>query len=270
MRLLAVETRPSSCYDSNMNAFKILQINVWGGRIKDGLARFIADGGYDVVCMQEATWCEPDTGFMDLFVDTVDKIKRAGGFSYDLRSSNYGVSLLGGEDRRQLGNVILSKIPFLEAREEIIVGDYGVATGPQNFESAVCRHRYTAQKVILENGFAIVNYHGYYLKDPLGDETTVRCMRAVAEMAQDNQHPVIMCGDLNVVAEAPAMRELDFLTDLTALNHVKTTLRNVRFVKDVACDHILVSGDVRYQDFEVIDAPISDHQALAARILTGA
>ena len=39
-----------------MSSLKILQLNVWGGRIKDGLTRFISEGDFDVVCMQEAIW----------------------------------------------------------------------------------------------------------------------------------------------------------------------------------------------------------------------
>jgi len=37
-------------------------------------------------------------------------------------------------------------------------------------------------------------------------------------------------------------------------------------VGDVPCDHILISDNVNYQDFEVIDAPVSDHCALTVKI----
>ena len=75
-----------------------------------------------------------------------------------------------------------------------------------------------------------------------------------------------MCGDLNVVSESPAMRELDFMQDLTAVNQLKTTLRNVRFVKDVACDHILITDELSCKSFNSIDAAISDHKALVAEV----
>lgn len=126
------------------------------------------------------------------------------------------------------------------------------------------KHAYTAQKVKFQGGFTLVNYHGYYKTDPLGDETTVKCMSKVADLLRNEPGPVVMCGDLNVIAESPAMRELDFLRDLTVENNVKTTLRNIRFVKDVACDHILISGGIACHEFKVIDARISDHRALSA------
>ena len=249
-----------------MNKIKILQLNVWGGRIKDGLSRFISDGDFDLICIQEAVWEENETGFLDLFIDSVDKIKREAGFLYDFRSSNFGVKFLSGETQLEHGNVILSKLPFLESVEKVVVGDYGVASNIDNFEQSISKHRYTAQKVVLQNGVVVVNYHGYWLKDPLGDEVSEDCMRQVADLIRDESRPVVMCGDLNVIAESPAMRKLDFLHDLTALNHVKTTLRNVRFVKDVACDHILVNDKVKFENFQVIDSVVSDHKALAIDI----
>lgn len=249
-----------------MESLKILQLNVWGGRIRDGLSRFIAEGDYDVVCMQEAVWDENKTGFLEEFVDTVDKIKSIANFKYDFRSSNYGISILNGEVRYELGNAILSKIPFQTTEEKVIIGEYGYATHLSECQEAINNHRYTAQKVVLENGLAIVNYHGYWLKDPLGDEVSTKCMRSVADMMRSGSSPAIMCGDLNVISEAPCMRELDFLTDLTAMNDIKTTLRNIRFVKDVACDHILVNEKVSYQNFKVIDAPVSDHRGLFVEV----
>ena len=244
-----------------MNNLKILQLNTWGGRIKDGLSRFVAEGDYDVVCLQEAVWAENDIGFLDLYIDTVDKIKETGGFKYDFRSAYHGIKLFD-DNQFEMGIAILSKIPFKEAEEKLVLGEYEVASSADNFDRAINSHSYPAQKVVLENGLVVVNYHGYWQKDPIGNETTVECMRKVADMVRGESAPVVMCGDLNVVAEAPAMRELDFLTDLTAVNNIKTTLRNVRFVKDVPCDHILINNRVKCLDFEVTDAPVSDHKGL--------
>lgn len=236
---------------------KILQINVWGGRIRDGLTNFIANGDYDVVCMQEAVWDEERTDFLELFVDTVDKIKKGASFEFDFRSEQYGFNVLDGEAKYRCGIAILSKIPFVEIEEKVIL---------EQGNHAISDHRYTAQRAVLENGLTVVNYHGYWQKDPLGNETSIKCMKSVAEMFKNTDSPVVMCGDLNLVSEASAMRELDFLKDLTAENKIKTTLRNIRFEKDVACDHILVSENVSYDNFEVINAPVSDHRALAIDI----
>lgn len=249
-----------------MSKVKILQLNAWTGRIKDGLSRFIADGDYDVVCLQEAVWSDKGSDFLNRYIDTLEKIKHLGNFRYDFRSSHYGISLFGGEAQLEQGIAILSKIPFVSTKEEVIHGAYAITDDLTTYAPILDEHRYTAQKVQLENGLTVLNYHGYYLTNPIGNETTVECMHKVAEMIKGEPSPVVMCGDLNVISESPAMRELDFLTDLTAKNQVKTTLRNIRFVKDVPCDHILVSDGVKYDNFQVVDAPVSDHRALVIEV----
>jgi endonuclease/exonuclease/phosphatase family metal-dependent hydrolase len=75
-----------------------------------------------------------------------------------------------------------------------------------------------------------------------------------------------MCGDLNIIHEAPAMREIDFLRDLTEENNIKNTLSGLKFNGEVACDHILVNDLIEVQHFEVLDDLISDHKALAIDI----
>ena len=249
-----------------MNSIKILQLNVWGGRIKDGLSSFITEGNYDVICLQEAVWDKHRTKALNQFMDTIDKIKETAGFIYEMRSSHFGIPLINGAVQYESGNAILSKIPFKHSEEKILHGEYRFATNLNQYEQAVKHNLYTAQKVILENDLTVINYHGYWQKDPLGNETSVQCMRSVADMARNEDLPVVICGDLNVIPEAKAMRELDFLRDLTAIHNIPTTLRNIRFKKNVPCDHILISNDLSYQDFTVIDAPVSDHRALTVQI----
>ena len=91
-------------------------------------------------------------------------------------------------------------------------------------------------------------------------------MRKAADMIRDENGPVLMCGDLNVIAESPAMRELDFLTDLTAETGTKQTLMNLKFVKDVACDHVLISDGIKWSNFEVHKELVSDHAAVSVEI----
>ena len=160
------------------------------------------------------------------------------------------------------GNVILSRYPIKREESELVHGEYGVAKTVKDFYE----HAYTLQIAELDNGVTIVNHHGYWQPTPVGNETTVEVMKKVAAVVREIKGPVVMCGDLNIVHEAPAMRELDFLRDLTEENGIKNTLSGLKFNGEVACDHILVNDLVEVVRFEMLPDLVSDHRALTAEI----
>ena len=53
---------------------KILQLNVWTGRLKGALERFVRENEADVICMQEAVWSEDAPGVVNYVFDSVDKL----------------------------------------------------------------------------------------------------------------------------------------------------------------------------------------------------
>ena len=240
---------------------KILQMNVWTGRIKGAIERYLHENDFDIICMQEVVWCDEKPAELEYFASSLREIQEASGLKYCAKVSNWGVKLFG-EATMEQGNVILSRYPIVREETKLLHGEY---IDSMIFEQGD-DHAYFAQKVRLDNGLTVVNYHGYWLPDPIGDQETVRCMQLVADWIREEDGPVVMCGDLNVTAESPAMRTLDFMTDLTAENHVKTTLQNLKFVKDVACDHILINDKVSAKNFTVHDDLVSDHKTISAEI----
>ena len=239
---------------------KILQLNVWTGRIKGALLEFFRENNFDIVCLQEAIWCNKESQMLESFIVTVDQIKKVGGFKYDSRAANWGLEVDGVEILQ--GNVILSKKKIVEERIEQVWGEYKIAKSLEDLND----HGYTAQLVKLENGLNVVNYHGYWLPTPVGDERTISAMRKAAVLAHEAKGPLVMCGDLNVIHASPAMRELDFLRDLTDGCGADNTLVGLKFGGEVACDHILVNEDVKVTNFEILDKIISDHKPLVAEI----
>ena len=232
---------------------RILQLNVWTGRIKGALLEFLKKSDFDVICMQEAVWGGRQAELENFFA-TVEQLKEASGLKYDSRSSNWGMKIFSGDNIMEQGNVILSKDDFVEKRDEVVHNEYSVVRNAQDFYE----HVYTVQVAKLKNGLNIVNHHGYWKPTPMGDETTVEVMRKVANTVKGLKGSVVMCGDLNIVHKSPAMRELDFLHDLTHEHNIDNTLSGLKFNGKVACDHILVSDDVAVKDFRVLDDIVSD------------
>lgn len=239
---------------------KILQLNVWTGRIKGALIDFFKTHDFDVICLQEAVWAGDNERLANFFA-TVEQIKEASGLKYELKSSNWGMEIFA-DDRMEQGNVILSRYPIKREESELVHGEYGVAKTVKDFYE----HAYTLQIAELDNGVTIVNHHGYWQPTPVGNETTVEVMKKVAAVVHEIKGPVVMCGDLNIVHKAPAMRELDFLHDLTEENGIKNTLSGLKFNGEVACDHILVNDLVEVVRFEMLPDLVSDHRALTAEI----
>ena len=241
---------------------KILQLNVWNGRIKGALVDFLAQNPFDLICMQEVVWLdEDDKGVHSGFFATLDDLKKASGLNYDSRSINWTLDSFNGHKLYQ-GNVILSREKIIE--EKIITAIEGTTElkAWQDFYD----HRWTAQRIKLESGLNVVNYHGYWQKQPLGNEDTVKAMKNVAALIKEVSGPLVVCGDFNVIYDSPAMRELDFLRDLTEENHIDNTLAGLKYGGKVACDHILVNENIEVVDFQVVEKIISDHKGLIVEI----
>ena len=241
---------------------RILQLNVWHGRLTGALLQYLSENTFDVICMQEAVWLDQeDRGVHSGFFATVDAIKEATGIQYDSRCDNWIIDSFLGYKMHQ-GNVILSREKIVN---EKIVEVYGGSTELETYDDFF-NHHYMAQRVTLESGLNIVNYHGYWQKQPLGNEETVKAMKNVVSLIKESNGPLVMCGDLNIIYDAPAMRELDFLRDLTEENHINNTLAGLKYNGNVACDHILINEKVSVSSFQVVDKIVSDHKGLVAEI----
>lgn len=246
---------------------KILQLNAWTGRLKGSLLQFFEDNQFDIICLQEAVWSENGSLVgnkqIENFAVTVDQIKAATGLQYELRGANWGMEIANDQDKMLQGNVILSKFALKNPKVKTICGKYNDKTLFYDNPTPA----YTVLSAEIDNGIYLLNYHGYWEKTPIGDATTQEMMRrAASEIPRNNEQPVIMCGDLNVIHDSPAMAEVSFLHDLTAEYHIENTLNGLKFNGRVACDHILVNDLVRTADFKTVDNIISDHKGLIAEL----
>ena len=239
---------------------KILQLNVWMGKVEGGLKRFLMNHDFDVICMQEVFASQSREQHLSRLCFDLSQIVKASGLGYVFFSPNWSFDMVGGDC--MLGNVILSRIPFIKTHSEFINGEYREhimlgATPANNLNIQIAQ---------LENGFTVVNHHGFWRPDPMGDNETIQAFAKVGEIVKNLEGPVVMCGDLNIIHESPTMRSLDFLRDLTHENHVKTTLSGLKYDGEVACDHILVNDEVEVKDFTVYPDLASDHLALSAEV----
>ena len=99
-----------------MKEYKILQLNVWTGRIKGALLEFIEKNNFDIICLQEAVW-STNRETLEIFSTTVDQIKEHGNLQYESRAENWVTNAFNSKIYQ--GNAILSRHKIIDEKIEL-------------------------------------------------------------------------------------------------------------------------------------------------------
>jgi endonuclease/exonuclease/phosphatase family metal-dependent hydrolase len=246
-----------------ISSVKLIQLNIWQGRIISHVVRFLAAEQPDIVCLQEVYSSAEQLPGWNSF-SGLEAIRAQFPEYHCFFAPVSAHSVMG--KRVVYGNAILSRLPVGEEQIGFTNGEYVDDLDKQYLDNI---RNYQTCTITLPDGkkLSVVNHHGYWDKNPLGTHETIASMEIAKQAAQALPNPVIMTGDLNVTDESPAMRVFDgFLEDLTTTRGVKTTLTQLARAFDnnnmVPCDHILVSPEVVVQNFTVSDEIMSDHKAV--------
>lgn len=238
---------------------KLIQLNVWMGKILQPALQLIEDEQPDVVCLQEVMDTPEKILIPDLMFNSLGLIKERGGFDYEFFSPTLEMPI--ANTRAKFGNAILSKFPLQNMQTFFVHGAFNDDLGRKP-HIPNSRNVQTAT-VAAPNPFTIVNHHGFWEPTPMGSDVTTIVLHKVHSYIKELPRPLIMAGDFNVIPESNALRIFDsYLEDLTAAHHVDTTLSQLGKVSGVACDHIFVSPEVRVKTFQVNQRLVSDHLAL--------
>lgn len=240
---------------------KLVQLNVWMGRLTRQIMPLIEREQPDIITAQEIFDIEGSVPLPDRTFTLTQEILATGLFPYHYFSATMTMQI--GGRTADFGNAIFSKYPIVDAETVFNHGAFVEGVTADTYQP----NTRNAQFVTLDIGGVktlLVNHHAYWEANPLGSQTSADCLGVIADKLRETQgKPIIFAGDLNLVSEAPAMRVFDgMLEDLTATHHIVSTLSPLGKVKDVACDHILVNDKVSVADFRVLEDIVSDHAAL--------
>lgn len=243
---------------------KLIQLNVWMGKLSWAAMRFIEQEQPDIVCLQEVFQSDVEVTIPDRIFNCLDLLQKASGLEHCYFSPTLGVSIEGGT--ANFGNAILSRFPLENTETIFTQGEYGKQpTGLSNEETARTgqRNMQVVEVAVGSERLTIINHHGHWEATPLGTETSVEKMKLVAARARQVEGPLIVAGDLNVMPESQAMRVFDdWLEDIVAGSGAITTLSKVGRPLDVVCDHILTSKHIVVNSFTVKPDIVSDHLPL--------
>lgn len=238
---------------------KILQLNIWSGKLEKQIAALLTREDADVVCLQEVVQVEGGRSYF--FLD-LQEILSATGYQHFYHTPSWSGKYMRREAR--WGNCILSKTPFKSTHSfytyQEKVEDFDFLEDTDYNAGRALQH------VIVENGgqqINVLNHHGYHLHSHKnGDGETVRQCGIIADYARNLEGPTVLCGDFNLVPDSPSLE----LINKVLVNHVKErsilTTRTPLTHKTEACDFIFTSPDLEVKNFQVLDDIASDHKAL--------
>ncbi len=236
---------------------KLIQLNMWDGRLIRNMLTFLQDQQPDILCLQELEHF-PDVDYH------LHDIQQATGlnhvyFSPALEYTHFGRSCLWG-------NCILSRYPFLERDSFFVSGDF-----TPGWKLGDDFNKRNVQRVKVETPAGIVNilnHHGVHVSgSKVGNETTNAIMTRIDDYIQTLPEPTIFTGDFNLTPDSPSLANLNAtMSNLVVDYNIKTT-RNFTAKRPVeVIDYIYVSKDIEIKSFVVPDDVVSDHQALVLEI----
>jgi len=251
---------------------KIIALNIWCGKIFEPLISFIKEhcDNVDIFCFQEVlttnSGIETDKGwrmniFQELekimphyrgyFAGSQDRISPEGPVDFD---NSFGLAMFIKKDLKV--NLIDDLFVFRKKN----ACTFGAATLGRNMQFAE----------IEQNGtvYTICNLHGLWNGQGKGDsdERLLQSNNIKKFLNQKKDH-IVLCGDFNL---DPATESLKIIkkemVDLIELNNIESTrshfYRNYGKPELNFADYMIVSPDIRVNDFKVLPDPVSDHLPL--------
>jgi endonuclease/exonuclease/phosphatase family metal-dependent hydrolase len=236
---------------------KLIQLNVWGGRLQNQIANFLKEERPDIVCLQEAISFNQEDAAVFL---TIENIQKNSGLDYAVVAPVFSFNLMNGVAK--FGNCILSRFPI--QKSEIV---FTHLEHKENFDfnehnSNVRNFIHTDIK-IKGRIYNFLTHHGYHIPDHKnGDEETLHQMKQLDEYLDQIKGPIVLTGDFNLAPHSKSLEQINKkLTNLSIKHHLKTT-RTPLTHKTEVCDYIFVNDEVKIKDFYASDEIVSDHKAL--------
>ena len=252
---------------------KILDLNI-GIKLDNTkqVLEFIKEENADICLFQEAMNAVDDTCF-ELY-KSKNALENQGEYKYSefaplfiatgITKNNVVIRDFGG--KAEQGTLTLSKYRIKEHKNQFYYNEYKYEYDATSFrEKDWCR---SIQNIILDiNGkeVQIINVHGIWNKDKIGDERTIKQSEFILENIRDDI-PVIVAGDFNLLPNTKSIEVLNKkLINLIDKYNIKRTRPNFRDgldIGNVVCDYIFVNDKVKVNNFNIVDNNISDHLPL--------
>jgi len=236
---------------------KLIQLNIWGGRLERQVAGFLEKEQPDIACLQEAISIKGN-GAIFVGLETLAELWKKP--THVFHTPMFSFKFMNRIAR--FGNAIVSTWPFAY-KESVYVN----LEHKENFDFD--EHDYNVRNFqhvkfdIDGKALHVLNHHGHHIpshKD--GDESTMRQMKELVQYIKKLEGAVILTGDFNLAPHSKSLEQLNkMLSNLSVKANLDTTRNQLTYKKEV-CDYIFVNDQVKVKSFEASDELVSDHKAL--------
>ena len=240
---------------------KILQLNIWGGKLGKQIIELILREKPDLVCLQEAIVLPHESGL--LFTQYPEILKETK-FENSYFSAAFGFIIMN--HRADFGNAIMSHLPFTKTTTVFTRGEYIPTT---DLVDGDYNMRNLQHALIERNGkkLHVLNHHGHHLRQhKMGDEETLRQCGIIADYISKLEGDVVLTGDFNLAPESESLGKLNAILTNHCIVAGATTTRTVLTHKTEVCDYIFTSPNLQTKNFKILSDIVSDHCALVIQI----
>ena len=207
-------------------------------------------------------------------VNQAEELARLAGYPYRVEQRNLDLRVAFWTLR--FGNAVLSRYPITSSQLIDLPGDSRLETTLGGKKRAICADIRCADRTIR-----VIGAHLSFRSEPV----RVASANMIRDVASQSDVPVVLAGDMNSTPpEFPqsisTVDNQNAITTLTCdecfscLPQSSAATTDLTFPSDDPCrviDWIMVSADLNFVAYDVIDSTLSDHKAVVAEIsLSGA
>lgn len=252
---------------------KLLNINIC---IKldnvDSIIDLISREDYDIVTLQEVMR-KVDNSVFDLY-NKDEIIKKNTNYKYSFfgplwyanhHEKNKIISRNFGGKTEQ-GNETLSKYPIISSENVFYYKNYTNFTDTTNFREKDHPRAFTNCILNIEGmKLQIINVHGIWNKDKIGDKRTINQSEKIIKYIR-NDIPSIVTGDFNLIPDTESITKIGIkminLIEKYNIQSTRPTFNDSLDKGNIVCDYIFVNEKVKVNNFKVINSNVSDHLPL--------
>lgn len=168
------------------------------------------------------------------------------------------------------GNYLKSRFAIVEKKNVFVTKNRRIEVEPKDWalwpQDQVKAVLVADLKLPSDKKLRILNYHGVWTREKLGNAETLAACKQILKLAKAVNYPTIIAGDFNLFPDTPSMKIFydDFVSLIDTYN-IQTTRPNSNELSNLkrnVVDFVLVSKDIKVNNFEVPNLEVSDHLPL--------